>query len=120
MESIHSGTLVIDKGLFGQYTALKLQNMMKSYELMTIYKISLGEEAAKKLSSDVAKLITTLGGSMVDSNFWGKRKLAYEIKHTKEGFFDVMTIQLPTDAIANFKTKMGLMTDIIRYLVTAK
>lgn len=87
---------------------------------MTIYKISLGEEAAKKVSADVAALVKSLGGSITDSNFWGKRKFAYEIKPDKEGFYDVFNIQLAPEKIEVLKTKMSLMPSIVRYLVTAK
>lgn len=93
---------------------------MKQYELMTIYKISLGEESAKKISSNIAALVVSLGGSVVESNFWGKRKFAYEIKPDKEGFYDVATIKLSPEKIETLKTKMSLMTEVIRYLVTAK
>ena len=57
---------------------------------------------------------------MADSNFWGKRKFAYEIKHDKEGFYDVMQFQFTPEKIQDLKTKMGLMTGVVRYLVTAK
>ncbi|KKS63903.1 MAG: 30S ribosomal protein S6 [candidate division WWE3 bacterium GW2011_GWF1_42_51] len=51
---------------------------MKQYEIMNIYKLELGEEGAKELSSKVQENIDSNGGKVTASNFWGKRKFAYE------------------------------------------
>lgn len=93
---------------------------MKQYEIMTIYKADLDEQGAKDLSSKVQETITTAGGKILSSNFWGKRRFAYEIKHQKEGYYDVINFEIDLSKLKKFESKLGLMTGIVRYLITAQ
>lgn len=93
---------------------------MKQYEIMTIYKADLDEQGAKDLSSKVQETITTAGGKVLSSNFWGKRRFAYEIKHQKEGYYDVINFEIDLSKLKKFESKLGLMTGIVRYLITAQ
>ena len=90
-----------------------------NYELMTITKIDLGEEKAKDVSKNVQDIIVSLEGKVIKADFWGKRKLAYEVNHTTEGYYDVVTFELGTDKVAKLKAKLNLVQEVIRYLVTA-
>lgn len=93
--------------------------MSKTYELMIIVNADLGDEKAKEISKAVQDIITTLKGKVVKDDFWGRRKLAYEIKHRTEGFYDLLTIEIESSSIKKLKEKINLMNDVIRYLVTA-
>jgi small subunit ribosomal protein S6 len=93
---------------------------MKTYELMTIAKASLTDQGAKDTSTQVQELVKSLGGKIIKDDFWGKRKLAYEVKKNTEGYYDVLTIELDADVLDKFNTKISLMPDLLRYLVTAK
>ena len=92
---------------------------MKKYELMTIGKIDLGEKNAKNLSQTIQDLITSLGGVVEKSDFWGKRKFAYEIKGKTEGYYTVVQYQLDPKSIKEFKSKLNLTQGLVRYLITA-
>ncbi len=93
---------------------------MKTYELMTIAKSELTDQGAKELATQVQDLIKSFDGKIIKDDFWGKRKLAYEIKHDSEGYYDVVTFELSTEALLKFKQKLNLVPNILRYLVTAK
>lgn len=93
---------------------------MAIYELMTIAKVSLGEDGARKVSNDVKDLISSLNGKVLNSDFWGKRKLAYEIKHDTEAFYEVMTFDSDGSVLSKLKSKMNLLEGLVRYLITAK
>ena len=90
------------------------------YEIMTIYKADLGEGKAKDLSKKVSELITSLGGSVIENNFWGKRRFAYEIKHDTEGFYDVFVFDVEPLKINQLKTKLNLESGLVRYLISAQ
>ena len=89
------------------------------YELMTIIKIDLGEEKAKEVSKNIQELIASLKGKVTKTDFWGKRKLAYEVVHNTEGYYDVITFELEAANASKLKAKLNLMQEVIRYLVTA-
>ena len=90
-----------------------------NYELMTITKIDLGEEKAKEVSKNIQELISSLNGKVTKTDFWGKRKLAYEVSHNTEGYYDLITFDLDSDKVSKLKSKLNLVQEVIRYLVTA-
>ncbi len=92
---------------------------MKNYEIMTIYKSNLGDQAAKDLSTKVQEAVTVLGGTISKANFWGKRKFAYELDKEKEGYYDVVNFELDPASMAKLKTKLKLLDGLVRYLITA-
>ena len=49
------------------------------YELMFIADPELDERGLKKLTEQYLELVTKEGGSFDELDYWGRRKLAYEI-----------------------------------------
>lgn len=90
------------------------------YEMMIIYKNSLGEDGAKDMSMKVSELIGSLGGKVIENNYWGRRKFAYEIKHDTEGFYDVFVFDVESSSIKKLKEKLNLLNGLVRYLITAQ
>ncbi len=93
---------------------------MRSYEIMTIGKVNLGDDGATALSNSIKDLIGTFKGKVLDNNFMGKRKFAYEIDHQKEGYYDVITFEIGTENLPKFRAKLNLTDGLLRYLITAK
>ena len=86
---------------------------------MSIYDDELGEESSQKLSEEIKSLITSLGGMVVSSNFWGKRKFAYEINHKEEGYYDIIKFDMDKSKSSDFRKKLNVMDSLVRYLITA-
>ena len=93
---------------------------MKKYELMTLVKGSVGEKEAKQVSDEVSEHIESLEGKVENKDFWGKRKLAYNIRQDTDGYYEVIDFELPKDQIKKLKSKLNLMDNLIRYIVTAR
>ena len=91
---------------------------MKKYELMTMYKSSLGEDGTTTVSNSIKDLISALSGKVLDSTALGKRKLAYTIKHEKDAYYDVMQFELDPSSVAKFRSKLNLTEGLLRYLIT--
>ncbi len=92
---------------------------MKSYELMTIAKITLGEDGARALSNSIKDLISASKGKILNSDFWGKRKFAYEIGNFTEGFYEVVSFEMDPAFVAGLKAKLNLQDGLVRYLISA-
>jgi len=90
---------------------------MKKYELMSIIKGKLSEESARSLSNSNKDLISTNGGKILNGNFWGKRKFAYEIKGQTEGWYDVVQFEGDEIGISKIKGKLNVIDDLVRYLI---
>ncbi len=93
---------------------------MSTYEIMTIAKVSLGEDGARKVGNAVKDQVTTLGGKVLNSDFWGKRKTAYPLEKDTEAFYEVSTFELDSSKISKMKTKLNLIEGLTRYLITAQ
>ncbi len=93
---------------------------MNQYELMTLTKGTLGEPKAKEVSQKVSETISSLGGKVLKSDFWGKRKLAYLIRQETDGFYEVIDFELSADKVEILKKKLNLEEFLVRYLITAK
>ena len=87
---------------------------------MTIYKVELTDQAAKDVSVKVQELITSMEGKVSKAQFWGKRRFAYEIKHKQEGYYDVINFEMDSSKISKMKTKLNMLTGLLRYLITAQ
>ncbi len=92
--------------------------MKQSYELMTIAEQNLGEEGAKKLSAEIQEIVTSLGGSIMETKYWGKRGLAYPIGSDTEGYYDVLTFELDSANVEQLKSRLNMTDGLVRYLIT--
>lgn len=84
---------------------------------MTIAKNKLSEESARALSNSTKDLIVTNGGKVLNSDFWGKRKFAYEINGQQEGWYDVVDFEVAPAAVSKIKQKLNIVDDLVRYLL---
>ncbi len=90
------------------------------YEMMIIYKNSLGEEGATDMSKKISELIESVGAKVIENKYWGRRKFAYEIKHDTEGFYDVFVFETESSNIKKLKEKLNLLSGLVRYLIVAQ
>jgi len=87
-----------------------------SYELVFIFNPNLTEDDFTKSLGKVNDLITKLGGTVGDTNQWGKRKLAFPIKRQTEGNYVLEKVQIKQTALKELDTALKLMEDVLRYL----
>ena len=92
---------------------------MKKYELMTITKLSLGEEKAREISNSIKDQISKLKGKIINSDFWGKRRFAYEINHDTEGFYEVVEFEVEPSQVLELKNMLNSQEGLVRHLITA-
>lgn len=89
---------------------------MPSYELVFILNANLTEDDSTKLLGKVNDQITKLGGTVNETNTWGKRKLAYPIKRQTEGNYVLEKVQMKQTALKELDASLKLTEDVLRYL----
>lgn len=87
---------------------------MKTYELLTILKPTIDTEEVEQIIGKVQESIAELGGKMVNVDDVGRKKLAYETKNFRDGYFSVLTFELPADKVVTLKRQIKLNDNIIR------
>jgi small subunit ribosomal protein S6 len=92
---------------------------MNNYELMVIFTPVLSEDEFKAAQKKYEALVTENGGSVVHSNPWGLKSLAYPIAKKTTGIYWVMEYTAPSSF--NEKLKIQLLRDesVMRHMFTA-
>ena len=71
-------------------------------------------KAAVKLVQDT---ITRIGGTVDKVDEWGKRHLAYEVRHQSEGYYVVVDFQADPAEIKELDRVIKIHEEIIRHII---
>jgi small subunit ribosomal protein S6 len=89
---------------------------MHEYELTFIVRSDVEEPDLTAVIDRVKALITDNGGEVTKLDLWGTRRLAYPIKHMREGQYVFMIVQAPPQTIVEIERGIKLSEDILRHL----
>lgn len=90
---------------------------MKKYEIMYIINPTLLEDAREALSEKVSTILTKAEATIVKSEKWGERKLAYPIDKKKTGFYVLTTFEIDGTKLAEVESKLNITEDLMRYII---
>jgi small subunit ribosomal protein S6 len=90
---------------------------MPKYELMYILSSAVSDNDVPTISSEVDKFITDNGGKILSQEMMGKKKLAYPVKKTRNGFYIVQTFDFAGSNMAGLDNKLRSLESIIRYIL---
>ena len=93
---------------------------MRDYEIVYVIRPDLTEEDRAAKVERVHSLITDNGGEIGKVEDWGKRVLAYEIRHLTEGYYRLTEFQLPPDAVRTVEGRLNIDEDLLRYQIVAR
>ena len=91
--------------------------MMRKYETIFILHPSLDEEAVKANIEKCKGVIENGGGTVENVDFWGKRKLAYEIAKVNEGFYTLINFEANTELPKELDRVFRITDGVIRHIV---
>lgn len=94
----------------------KEANILKQYEVMFIVNTA-NEDAIKASIQLVQDTIKRIGGSIDKVDEWGKRHLAYEVKHQSEGYYVVIDFQCEPDQLKELDRVIKIHENIIRHII---
>lgn len=90
---------------------------MNQYEIAVLYDPDL-EVDLSKAEERVKKIITDNNGEIKTIDNWGKRKLAYPIKHNEHAIYVFYTVELPAESVSKVDNSLNITDEVIRYLIT--
>jgi small subunit ribosomal protein S6 len=93
---------------------------LRDYEVLYIVRADLEDDKVQDIVKRVNTLIEKAGGTVERTNVWGKRKLAYEVKHQKEGSYVLQDFQMGTDGIPQLEAQLKITEDVLRHLIVRK
>ncbi len=93
-----------------------MNDQQSYYETMYILRPDIAEDAVSKHIDKYNKLLEEFGGTILDSQMRGKRRLAYQIAKHREGIYVQLSHQGDGQHIFKIEKAMRLSEDVIRYM----
>jgi len=97
----------------------------REYEMLTIFAPDIPEENLTGAIERVSEIIATSGGtvtSVIRESPWGRRRLAYPIRHegrdVRDGLYALYYFELDASKVVEIERDLKLTTNILRFMVT--
>ncbi|WP_042851249.1 30S ribosomal protein S6 [Prochlorococcus sp. MIT 0604] len=93
-----------------------MNDQQSYYETMYILRPDIAEDEVTNHIDKYNKLLEEFGGTILDSQMRGKRRLAYQISKHREGIYVQLSHQGDGQHIFKIEKAMRLSEDVMRYL----
>ena len=93
-----------------------MNDQQSYYETMYILRPDIAEDEVTNHMDNYNKLLKEFGGTILDSQMRGKRRLAYPISKHREGIYVQLSHQGDGQHIFKIEKAMRLSEDVIRYM----
>ncbi len=90
---------------------------MNIYENIVILNASLPDEDLEAASKKIKDLITSFEGEILKVDIWGRKKIAYEIKKQKKGFYLLLIFKAPSSAIKKLEDYYKVYDPIMKHMI---
>ena len=88
----------------------------RSYEVVFIVDPDAADDEVMRLSENFQKIVTDQGGRIVKTEMMGRRQLAYEINHKREGSYILLEVEGSGAEIAELERRMRVNDRVLRYM----
>lgn len=92
------------------------QESANLYEGMFVIAANLTDEARQAAVDKIKTMITETGGEIVKEHEMGRRRLAYELKRQKEGYYIVLYFNAKPSAMKDLWKEWRLTEELLRFL----
>lgn len=89
---------------------------MRHYEITCILRPSLGETLFTEVIERTCAIVTAEGGSIIDLDRWGIKKLAYLIKKESQGYYFCLNCAATQSAVLEMERIFRIDDRVLRYL----
>ena len=89
----------------------------RQYELVYIVTPEASEQEVTDLHTQIEQIVQRYNGTFDKTENWGRKKLAYEIGHHREGTYVVETITGSGELMKEIDRRLKVIDQVIRHLV---
>ena len=89
----------------------------RQYELVYIVTPDATEQEVTDLHTQIEQIVQRFTGTFDKTENWGRKKLAYEIGHHREGTYVIETITGSGELMKELDRRMRVIDQIIRHLI---
>ena len=98
-------------------TSTEQGEQVRDYELIFILSPEIAEDEFEARIDNVNRFITDKGGAISDIERWGKRRLAYPIRHFMEGSYVLTRFQLNPASGRELEANLRISEEVLRHLL---
>jgi small subunit ribosomal protein S6 len=91
--------------------------MSRKYELVYVASPEATDDQVSELHTQIEGVVQRMGGRVDKTENWGRRKLAYEIGHHKEGTYVLEVINGSGELMKEIDRRLKVIDYVIRHLV---
>ena len=89
----------------------------RQYEVVYIVAPGASDQELADVQAQVEQAARRCGGRVEKTDNWGRRRLAYEIAHHKEGTYIVQLVSGPGEMVREIERRLRVLDPVIRHLV---
>lgn len=89
---------------------------MPLYEHTFLVRQDVSPQQVETMAKEFSDIISEGGGKVSKTEYWGLKTLAYKIKKNRKAHYTLLNIDGPAAAVAEMERRMGLSTDVIRFI----
>ena len=89
---------------------------MNKYELTVVVSANVEDEVRVNTVEQVKELVARFGGVISNVEDCGKKRLAYEIQHMKEGYYYFIQFDAEANVPGELEQVVRIMDNVLRFL----
>ena len=89
---------------------------MALYETVFIARQDISSAQAETLAETYTQMIVDNGGSVVKTEHWGLKTLAFRMNKNRKGHYVLFNIDAPSAAVLEMERNMRINEDVLRYM----
>ena len=93
---------------------------MTAYEIMLLLDSELADERQSEIITRARELVEKRGGTWQSNEPWGRRKLAYEIRHKDEAFYHLLHLDCDAEALEELTRVLKITDGVVRHLAVRR
>src|SRR5574342_190115 len=89
---------------------------MELYESLFIIRPSITDEETNALIEKMKAVAVKTGAQFIKAENWGRKKLAYEVRHERKGTYGYFYFKAPNNTVGELERAYRLEDNIIKFL----
>ena len=91
---------------------------MEAYEVMVMFGPDVEDGRQDEVLARIRQVAEAAGGTFQSADNWGRRKLAYEIRHQGEAIYHVVAFTTTPEALAEIERVLKITDEVLRHMAT--
>jgi small subunit ribosomal protein S6 len=89
----------------------------RDYELGFILNPEVSEEQSNAILERIQQIVNNNDGQVVRINQWGRRRLAYPIRHQRDGFYVFFDMILTPETVSELDRNLKVTEEVLRHII---